>query len=126
MNSIEPISSIKILETGFSRKGKSTLLNLIFAKLIARESYKWNNEYTIISRRNKDNNDEEEIVGGLKIMILEGFKEENDINRKIIKELINISIEKYEKSLDVIIYIFFFLTKYRIFRGTDDFLRFFK
>jgi GTP-binding protein EngB required for normal cell division len=42
MNSIEPTSSIKILETGFSRKGKSTLLNLIFAKLIARESYKWN------------------------------------------------------------------------------------
>jgi hypothetical protein len=59
-------------------------------------------------------------------LILQGFKEENDINRKIIKELINISIEKYEKSLDVIIYIFFFLTKYRIFRGADDFLRFFK
>jgi hypothetical protein len=59
-------------------------------------------------------------------LILQGFKEENDINRKIIKELINLSIEKYKKSLDVIIYIFFFLTKYRIFRGTDDFLRFFK
>ena len=59
-------------------------------------------------------------------MILKGFKEGNDINRKIIKELINISIEKYEESLDVIIYIFFFLTKYLIFRGTDDFLRFLK
>lgn len=63
-------------------------------------------------------------------MILHGFKEGNDINRKIIKELINISIEKYEKSLDVIIYklyfISFFLTKYGIFRGIDDFLRFLK
>jgi hypothetical protein len=38
IKSIDPTSSIKILETGFTRKGKSTLLNLIFGKLIARES----------------------------------------------------------------------------------------
>ena len=34
INGIEPTSSIKILETGFVRKGKSTLLNLIFGNLV--------------------------------------------------------------------------------------------
>ena len=128
INSIEPTSSIKILETGFCRKGKSTLLNLIFGKLIARESPQdtpltnESNEYTIISRRDNDN--EEEIIGGLKIIDSPGFEEGNNNNRKNTKDLINKSIDKYEKSLDVINYIFFFLTPSPNFSGTDDFLIF--
>ena len=130
INSIEPTSSIKILETGFTRKGKSTLLNLIFGKLIARESPQdfpltsKSNEYTIISRRNNANNNEEEIVGGLKIIDTPGLEEGNNNNKSLLKDLINKSIEKYEKSLDVINYILFFLTPSQNFAGIDDFLRF--
>ena len=130
INSIEPTSSIKILETGFARKGKSTLLNLIFGKLMARESPQdfpltsKSNEYTIISRINNANNNEEEIVGGLKIIDTPGLEEGNNNNRRLLKDLINKSIEKYEQSLDVINYILFFLTPGPNFAGTDDFLRF--
>ena len=35
---VEPTNSIKILLTGFARCGKSTIINLIFDKLISRES----------------------------------------------------------------------------------------
>ena len=130
INSIEPTSSIKILETGFTRKGKSTLINLISGKLIARESPQDfpltnnSNEYTILSRRDNANNNEEEIVGGLKIIDTPGLEEGNNNNRRLIKDLINKSIEQYERSLDVINYILFFLTPGPNFARTDDFLRF--
>ena len=130
INSIDPTSSIKILETGFTRKGKSTLLNLIFGKLIARESPQdfpltsKSNEYTFISRGNNANNNEEEIIGGLKIIDTPGLEEGNNNNQRLLKDLINKSIEKYEQSLDVINYILFFLTPGPNFEGKDDFLRF--
>ena len=129
INSIEPTSSIKILETGFARKGKSTLLNLISGKLIARESPQDfpltnnSNEYTILSRDNANNN-EEEIVGGLKIIDTPGLEEGNNNNRRLIKDLINKSIYQYEKSLDVINYILFFLTPGTNFTRADEFLKF--
>ena len=40
INSIDLTSSVKILLTGFTRKGKSTFLNLIFGKLISRQASK--------------------------------------------------------------------------------------
>lgn len=130
INSIDPTSSIKILETGFTRKGKSTLLNLISGNLIARESPQDfpltnnSNEYTILSRRDNANYNEEEIVGGLKIIDTPGLEEGNNKNKRLIKDLINKSIEQYEKSLDVINYILFFLTPGPNFEGTNEFLKF--
>lgn len=130
INSIEPTSSIKILETGFTRKGKSTLLNLISGNLIARESPQDfpltnnSNEYTILSRRDNANNNEEEIVGGLKIIDTPGLEEGNNNNKRLIKDLINKSIEQYEKSLDVINYILFFLTPGPNFERINEFLQF--
>ena len=82
------------------------------------------NEYTIISRRNNANNNEEEIIGGLKIIDTPGLEEGNNNNKRLLKDLINKSIEKYEQSLDEKNYILFFLTPGPNFSGIDDFLRF--
>ena len=132
INSIELTSSIKILLTGFTRKGKSTFLNLIFGKLISRESPQGfpftnvSNEFSILPDNNnlENQNENEEIFWGLIIIDTPDLIEVTIENQSNIKEIINDSIKKIEESLDVINYIFFFLTQRPIYQNIKDFFNF--
>ena len=132
INSIELTSSVKILLTGFTRTGKSTFLNLIFEKLISRESPQGipltnvPNEYSILPNNNnlENQNDNEEIFGGLKIIDTPGIIEDTTENQSNIKKIINESIEKMEESLDIINYIFFFLNPGPNYQKTQNFFNF--
>jgi len=113
INNNELTSSINILLSGYARKGKSTFLNLIFNKLIARESPQGFpltnniNEYSISF--SNSNNNLNEIIGGLKIIDSPGFIEGTRDNYDKIKNLINNSIKQAEEILDKLHYFFFFL-----------------
>jgi len=132
INSIDLTSSVKILLTGFTRKGKSTFLNLIFGKLISRESPEGfpltnvSNEYSILSNNNnlENQNDNEEIFGGLKIIDTPGLIEGTTENQSNIKKIINNSIKRIEESLDIINYIFFFLNPFPNYQKTQNFFNF--
>jgi GTPase Era involved in 16S rRNA processing len=132
INSIELTSSVKILLTGFTRTGKSTFLNLIFEKLISRESPQGfpltnvSNEHSILPNNNnlENQNDNEEIFGGLKIIDTPGIIAATNENQNNIIKIINDSIKKKEESLDVINYIFFFLTPGPNYQNTQNFFIF--
>ena len=132
INSIDLTSSVKILLTGFTRKGKSTFLNLIFGKLISRESPEGfpltdvSNEYSILSNNNnlENQNDNEGIFGGLKIIDTPGLIEGTTENQSNIKKIINNSIKRIEESLDIINYIFFFLNPGPNYQKTQNFFNF--
>lgn len=121
----EPTAAIKILLTGFSRKGKSTFINMTFDKIVAMENPSLLPvtskiiEFLLPSQH--DNN--EVVKGGLKIFDVPGLIEGTTDNMKNIENLIKDSIRMQEISHDVINYILFFLCPAPNFKNTSNFLK---
>jgi GTPase Era involved in 16S rRNA processing len=121
---MEPANSIKILLTGFSRCGKSTFINLIFNKLISRESpnplpvTKNSVEYFYcMDQPDKDKDN------GLILIDSPGVLGTSD-NQNLIKEIINNAIANCNETLDNINYILFFYSATQTFQYTEQFLLF--
>ena len=121
----EPMSTIKILLTGFSRKGKSTFINMIFDKMVTLENPSFIPvtseiiEFLFQSHPNGNRMNK----GGLKLYDVPGLIEGTTDNMNNIQKLIRQSIEKEKLSHDVINYILFFLSTSPNFDKTSDFLR---
>ena len=120
-----PAISVNILLTGFSRKGKSTFINMIFDKIVTLENPSFLPvtskiiEFLLPSRQ-----DENGIVkGGLKIFDVPGLIEGTTENMSHINNLIDQSIRNQEYNFDVINYILFFLSPAPIFQNISGFLR---
>ena len=130
INNRELTSSINILLSGYTRKGKSTFLNLIFDKLVSRESpqgfplTKCINEYSISFNNNNNENNLFEIYGGLTIYDSPGFIEGTNENHKKIKVLINELIERASEMLDTLHYVFFFLQPGVNYQNSEDIFSF--
>lgn len=131
INNQELTSSVNILLSGYTRKGKSTFLNLIFDKLVSRESpqgfplTKNINEYSIsLFNNNNINHNLFEISGGLKIIDSPGFIEGTQENHKEIKNLINKLIDKNAEILDVLHYVLFFLQPGVNYQKSEDIFSF--
>ena len=117
--------TIKIILTGFSRKGKSTFINMIFDKIVTLESPSFIPvtskiiEFLLPSQPREN----QEIKGGLKIFDVPGLVEGTHKNMNNVLELINKSIEDQEYNHEVINYIVFFLQPGTVFNNIDNFLR---
>ena len=124
MEENEPPTSVKILMSGFSRKGKSTFINLIFDKIVSLESpsIKSVTSETIefIYRDPEENLNEVNFRGGIKIYDIPGLLEGTDTNMKNVKTEIEKSLENEKKSLDVINYIVFILGVQPNFEGQEQ------
>ena len=120
-----PTVSINILLTGFSRKGKSTFINMIFDKMVTLENPSFlpiTSE--IIEFLLPGQPGQNDIVkGGIKFFDVPGLIEGTTKNMKNIMDLIDESISNLDKSYDVINYILFFLSPAPNFEGAFDFLR---
>ena len=107
----EPPVTIKFLLTGFSRKGKSTFVNMIFEKMVTLESPSFfpvtENKIEFLLRAEQEQNGI--AIGGLTFIDIPGLIEGTTDNITIIKDLINESIKNQEYSFDVINYVIFFL-----------------
>ena len=121
--------AIKILMAGFSRKGKSTFINMTFDKMISYESPMLTpvtSEIIEIAYTEKQNNRKEvqdQIKGIIKFIDIPGIIEGTNNNIKNVEDLIKKSIEIQKESLDVINYIFFILKSQPNFEGTDSLLK---
>lgn len=120
----DPITTIKILLTGFSRKGKSTFINLSSNKIVVLENPSFLPvtseiiEFLLPSRP-----DERGIIkGGLKFYDVPGLIEGTTDNMNNILTLIKQSIKNQEFSHDIINYILFFLQPSPNFEKTSNFL----
>ena len=102
-----PTTTIKILLTGFSRKGKSTFINMIFDKMVTLENPSFIPVTSeIIEFLLPGQPDENGIVkGGLKLFDVPGLIEGTTENMSNIEKLIRQSIENQEFNYDVINYI---------------------
>ena len=122
---VEPTNSIKILLTGFSRCGKSTLINLVFNKLFSRESPNpisiTKNNITFFYNLNSQ---DQENNNGIILIDTPGIISGNSDNQNLIKNKINNSIEYANKTLDNINYILFFYSPTQNVEHTEKFLRF--
>ena len=121
---MEPTNSIKILLTGFSRCGKSTFINLIFNNLFSRESLiplpvtKNSIEYFYcLDQPDKDKDN------GLILIDTPGILWTTD-NQKLVKQIINNSIENSNETLDNINYILFFYSPTQNYLHSEQFLLF--
>ena len=128
LNRIEepiPTVSINILLTGFSRKGKSTFINMIFDKMVTLENPSFIPvtseviEFLLPSIAGQNGI----INGGVKIFDVPGLIEGTTDNIDHILDLINQSIKNQEYNFDVINYILFFLSPAPNFQNTDKFLK---
>ena len=121
----EPIATIKLLLTGFSRKGKSTFLNMAFDKMVTLENPSFIPVTTEIIEFLLQTLSNGDIItkGGLKLFDVPGIIEGTTENMKNIQNLISQSIENEALSHDVINYILFFLSPAPNFNRTSDFLR---
>ena len=126
---VEPVNSINILLTGFSRCGKSTIINLIFDKLISRESLSphpvTKNSIEYSYRQHNDENDESD--SGIKIIDTPGImvgNGRNDDNQRVIKKIINKSIQDANNIHENIHYILFLLDTSPNFEKKKEFLDF--
>lgn len=106
-------TSVKILMSGFSRKGKSTFINLIFDKIVSLESPSvksvTSNTVEFIYRDPDENANEVNFRGGIKIYDVPGLLEGTQTNINCVKKELEKSLENEEKNLDVINYIVFIL-----------------
>ena len=120
-----PAVSINILLTGFSRKGKSTYINMIFDKMVTLENPSLlpvTSEITEFLLPSQP--DENQIVkGGLKIFDVPGLIEGTSENMSNIIKMMETSIKNQEVNFDVINYILFFLTPGANFANIDYFLK---
>lgn len=118
-----PAATINILLCGFSRKGKSTGVNMIFDKIVTLENPSFLPvtseviEFLLPTRVNGD------VKGGIKIFDVPGLIEGTTENMKSIINLITQSIKNQEYDYDVINYILFFLSPAPNFQNTTEFLR---
>ena len=120
-----PTVTINILLCGFTRKGKSTFINMIFDKMATLENPSFLPvtseiiEFLLPSRRDEDGM----IKGGIKISDVPGLIEGTTENMSNIEKLVTQSIENQEYNFDVIHYILFFLAPAPNFQRTSNFLR---
>ena len=128
LNRIEepiPTVSINILLTGFSRKGKSTFINMMFDKMITLENPSFIPvtseiiEFLLPSRPGENGI----VNGGLKVFDVPGLIEGTTENMDHILDLVNKSIKNQEYNYDVINYILFFLSPAPNFQNTEKFLK---
>ena len=120
-----PTVTINILLCGFSRKGKSTFINMIFDKMATLE----NPSFLPVTAEIREfllpgQADENNIVkGGVKIFDVPGLIEGTTDNMSNIEKLVDQSIRNQEYNFDVIHYILFFLSPAPNFQNTSSFLR---
>ena len=107
----EPPVTIKFLLTGFSRKGKSTFINMVFEKIVTFESPSFfpvtENKIEFLYNSEPEQNGLSK--GGLTFIDIPGLIEGTTDNISNIKNLINESIRNQEYNFDVINYVIFFL-----------------
>ena len=121
----EPSVTIKLLLTGFTRKGKSTFINMIFDKMVTLESPSVLPitseiiEFLLPGQPNQNNI----VKGGVQIFDVPGIIEGTNKNMSGVIDLINISIKNQEYNHDVINYILFFLCPIPNFDNTLNFLK---
>ena len=121
----EPTVTIKLLLTGFTRKGKSTFINMIFDKMVTLESPSVLPitseiiEFLLPGQPNQNNI----VKGGVQIFDVPGIIEGTNKNMSGVIDLINISIKNQEYNHDVINYILFFLCPIPNFDNTLNFLK---
>ena len=120
-----PTVTINILLCGFSRKGKSTFINMIFDKMATLENPSFLPVTSeIIEFLLPGQADENNIVkGGVKISDVPGLVEGTTDNMSNIEKLVDQSIKNQEYNFDVIHYILFFLSPAPNFQNTSSFLR---
>ena len=120
-----PSSSINVLLTGFSRKGKSTFINMIFDKMVTLENPSFIPVTSeIIEFLLPSEPDQNGIVkGGIKLFDVPGLIEGTTQNMSRIVELIDKSVENLNRSYDIINYVLFFLSPSPNFQNTKDFLK---
>lgn len=118
-----PAATINLLLCGFSRKGKSTSVNMIFDKIVTLENPSFLPvtseviEFLLPCRLHGN------IKGGIKIFDVPGLIEGTTENMKNIMNLVTQSIKNQEYNYDVINYILFFLSPAPNFQNTTEFLR---
>ena len=120
----EPGVTLNILLTGFSRKGKSTFINIIFDRMVTLENPSFIPVTSkIIEFLFPSQPDQNNIVkGGLKIFDVPGLIEGTNENMSKIENMVNNSIENQKYNFDIINYILFFLSPAPNFQYTDNFL----
>ena len=120
-----PTVTINILLCGFSRKGKSTFINMIFDKMATLENPSFLPVTSeIIEFLLPGQADENNIVkGGVKIFDVPGLIEGTTDNMSNIEKFVDQSIKNQEYNFDVIHYILFFLSPAPNFQNTSSFLR---
>ena len=118
-----PAVTINILLCGFSRKGKSASVNMMFDKIVTLENPSFlpvtseSMEFLLPSRVNGN------VKGGIKVTDVPGLIEGTTDNMNNIINLINQSIKNQEDNYDVINYILFFLSPAPNFQNTTEFLK---
>ena len=121
----EPTVTIKLLLTGFTRKGKSTFINLMFDEMVTLESPSVLPitseiiEFLLPCQPNQNNI----VKGGVQIFDVPGIIEGTNKNMSNIIDKIKISIKNQEYNHDVINYILFFLCPAPNFDNTLNFLK---
>ena len=131
INREEPqTTAIKILMAGFSRKGKSTFLNMSCDKFISYESPSLipvtseTIEITYMNgQNNRNQNEDDNIKGAIKFIDIPGIIEGTNENVDVLINLIKESIKNQELTLDVINYVIFILKSQPNFQGTDSFFK---
>ena len=120
-----PTSTINFILTGFTRKGKSTFINMAFDKIVTLENPSFLPvtseiiEFLLPSQHDENGNSK----GGLKLYDVPGLIEGTTDNMSNIIKLVEKSIRDQEINFDVINYILFFLSPAPNFTNTLDFLR---
>ena len=110
MQEEDPGVTIKILLTGFSRKGKSTFINMIFDKIVTLESPSFVPvtskiiEFLLPSQPREN----QEIKGGLKIFDVPGLVEGTHKNMNNVLKLINNPLKIKNIIMKYLIILFFF------------------
>ena len=110
MQEEDPGVTIKILLTGFSRKGKSTFINMIFDKIVTLESPSFIPvtskiiEFLLPSQPREN----QEIKGGLKIFDVPGLVEGTHKNMNNVLKLINNPLKIKNIIMKYLIILFFF------------------
>ena len=110
--------------TGFSRKGKSTLINMIFDRIVTLENPSFLPvtseiiEFLLPGQPDKNGS----VNGGIKVYDIPGLIEGTNENMKDIEKMVQNSIENQAYNFDIINYILFFLSPAPNFTNISSFL----
>ena len=119
-----PVVTINIMLTGFSRKGKSTLINMIFDRIVTLENPSFLPvtseiiEFLLPGQPDKNGS----VNGGIKVYDIPGLIEGTNENMKDIEKMVQNSIENQAYNFDIINYILFFLSPAPNFTNISSFL----